>query len=209
MPFRGSVLLLAVSSCVFLFGALCWGIFISAARATQLLAYQMGMLSSFLPAFLLSGFIYAIETMPVVIQVISHIVPARYFVTISKGVFLKGVGFDSPVGRTWFPAALYGAHHVSPGDAKVAAEGGVTTMWERILVILRKEFIQALREPRMRILLVRAAADAALVFGYAVNLDVDNARIAWMDQDRTPASRDLRERFAGSGRFDIVATPHN
>jgi ABC-2 type transport system permease protein len=94
VPFRGSVLLLAVSCCVFLFGALCWGIFISSVARTQLQAYQMGILSSFLPAFLLSGFVYSIESMPTVIQVITHIVPARYFVTILKGIFLKGVGLD-------------------------------------------------------------------------------------------------------------------
>jgi ABC-2 type transport system permease protein len=94
VPFRGSIALLAVSTCVFLFGALFWGIFVSAAAKTQLQAYQMGILSSFLPAFLLSGFIYSIETMPVVIQVITHVVPARYVVTILKGIFLKGVGIS-------------------------------------------------------------------------------------------------------------------
>jgi ABC-2 type transport system permease protein len=92
VPLRGSLVLLAVSICVFLFGALCWGILISAATKSQLQAYQMGILSSFLPAFLLSGFVYAIETMPRVIQVITYIIPARYVVTIMKGVFLKGVG---------------------------------------------------------------------------------------------------------------------
>jgi ABC-2 type transport system permease protein len=58
------------------------------------LAYQLGMLSSFLPAFLLSGFVYSIENMPTVIQVISYVVPARYFVSILKGVFLKGIGLE-------------------------------------------------------------------------------------------------------------------
>jgi ABC-2 type transport system permease protein len=94
VPLRGSLLVLAVSVCVFLFGALFWGIFVSAAAKTQLQAYQMGILSSFLPAFLLSGFVYATETMPPVIQVVTHIVPARYVVTIMKGVFLKGVGLE-------------------------------------------------------------------------------------------------------------------
>jgi len=92
VPFRGSLLLLVVSTCVFLFGALFWGIFVSAAAKTQLQAYQMGIMSSFLPAFLLSGFIYSIDSMPVVIQAITYIIPARYVVTILKGVFLKGVG---------------------------------------------------------------------------------------------------------------------
>jgi ABC-2 type transport system permease protein len=94
VPLRGSVLLLGVSTCMFLFGALFWGVFVSAAAKTQLQAYQMGVLSSFLPAFLLSGFVYSIETMPRVIQVITLLVPARYVVTIMKGVFLKGVGLE-------------------------------------------------------------------------------------------------------------------
>src|SRR5579872_1455320 len=82
-------------------------------------------------------------------------------------------------------------------------------MWERIRVILRKEFIQAFRDPRMRILLFLPPVIQLLVFGFAVNLDVDHVRIAWMDMDRTPLSRDLRDRFLGSGRFDIVALPQN
>jgi ABC-2 type transport system permease protein len=94
VPFRGSLVLVAVSTCVFLFGALFWGIFVSAAAKTQLQAYQMGILSSFLPAFLLSGFIYATENMPPVIQGISHIIPSRYAITILKGAFLKGIGLD-------------------------------------------------------------------------------------------------------------------
>jgi len=92
VPFRGSILVLAVSTCVFLCGALFWGIFLSAGCRTQVAAYQLGILSSFLPGFLLSGFVFAIDTMPKAIQVISVIVPARYFVTILKAVFLKGVG---------------------------------------------------------------------------------------------------------------------
>jgi len=82
-------------------------------------------------------------------------------------------------------------------------------MWERILTILRKELIQALRDPRMRVLLFLPPMIQLLVFGFAVNLDVDHARIAWMDMDRTPLSRDLRERFEGSARFDVVAMPRN
>jgi len=94
VPFRGSLLLLTVTICIFLFGALFWGIFVSAAARTQVQAYQMGILSSFLPAFLLSGFIYSIENMPWVIRIITYVIPARYVVTILKGLFLKGVGLE-------------------------------------------------------------------------------------------------------------------
>jgi ABC-2 type transport system permease protein len=94
VPMRGSFLLLGGAVCLFLVGALFWGIFVSSIAKSQLEAYQLGLLSSFLPAFMLSGFVYSIETMPTVIQWISHIVPARYIVTIMKGVFLKGVGLS-------------------------------------------------------------------------------------------------------------------
>jgi ABC-2 type transport system permease protein len=92
VPLRGNVLLLGFTSCVFLMGALFWGIMLSAVARSQLLAYQLGMITSFLPAFLLSGFVYAIENMPAPIQAVTYIVPARYFITILKGIFLKGVG---------------------------------------------------------------------------------------------------------------------
>jgi ABC-2 type transport system permease protein len=94
VPLRGSALLLIAASCLFLIGSLCVGILISALARSQILAYQMGMLASFLPAFLLSGFVYSIENMPTAIQVVTYIVPARYFVSILKGVFLKGVGLE-------------------------------------------------------------------------------------------------------------------
>lgn len=92
VPLRGNPLLVFASGCVFLVGALFWGIFLSAAARSQVLAYQMGMLTSFLPAFLLSGFIFAIENMPVVIQGVTYLFPSRYFVAILKGLFLKGTG---------------------------------------------------------------------------------------------------------------------
>src|SRR5689334_18659215 len=80
-------------------------------------------------------------------------------------------------------------------------------MWARILVIVRKEFLQALREPRMRVLLFVPPLLQLILFGYAVNLDVDEIRIAWMDQDRTPESRDLLAAFQGSTRFLVTAMP--
>ncbi len=94
VPLRGSPLFLVVSSALFCFGALCWGIMLSTVTRNQLVAYQLSMLSSFLPAFLLSGFIYSLENMPRGIQLVSQIVPARYFVTILKGIFLKGIGIQ-------------------------------------------------------------------------------------------------------------------
>ena len=64
--------MLALSTCLFLCGAMFWGIFISAGARTQVAAYQLGMLSTFLPGFLLSGFVFSIDTMPKFIQVVSY-----------------------------------------------------------------------------------------------------------------------------------------
>jgi ABC-2 type transport system permease protein len=108
VPFRGNVAFLMLTSCLFLLGAIAWGIFLSAVARTQLMAYQLGMLSSFLPAYLLSGFIYSIQNMPKVIQAISYLVPARYFVTILNGVFLKGVGMRI----LWFEVFLLSVYAV-------------------------------------------------------------------------------------------------
>jgi ABC-2 type transport system permease protein len=94
VPLKGSLLFLVVSSCVFLFGSLAMGILISASARSQLVAYQMGTLTTFLPGFLLSGFIYSISDMPRVIQFVSLFVPARYFINIIKAVFLKGTGLE-------------------------------------------------------------------------------------------------------------------
>ena len=94
VPQRGSYVFLVMSGCLFLVGALFWGILISALSRTQMLAYQVAMLTSFLPAFLLSGFVFAIENMPTPVQAATYLFPTRYFVKILKGIFLRGVGIE-------------------------------------------------------------------------------------------------------------------
>lgn len=106
VPFRGNVLVLILSTLVFLTGAFFWGILVSAVARTQLFAFQLGLVTTFLPSFLLSGFLYAIENMPVPIQVITHVVPARYFVTIVRGIFLKGIGLNILWGQVLFLVAF-------------------------------------------------------------------------------------------------------
>jgi ABC-2 type transport system permease protein len=92
VPFRGSVLLLAGLTLLFLVGALGLGIFISAAIRSQVLAMQVSMLATFLPALLLSGFLFDIGSMPAALRAITYLVPARYYIAITRGTFLKGVG---------------------------------------------------------------------------------------------------------------------
>ena len=94
VPFHGSLLLLFVSSLLFLLGGLGLGIFVSALVKSQLVATQMSMLITFLPGFLLSGFAFDIDNMPLVLQGVSLLVPARYFIVVTRGIFLKGVGLE-------------------------------------------------------------------------------------------------------------------
>jgi ABC-2 type transport system permease protein len=94
VPLRGSVLLLIGLSAIFLIATLGHGLLISVSCQNQLQAYQMAMLTTFLPAFLLSGFVFSIQLMPVALQVASYVVPARYMVSIAKGIYLKGIGMD-------------------------------------------------------------------------------------------------------------------
>jgi ABC-2 type transport system permease protein len=82
-------------------------------------------------------------------------------------------------------------------------------MWNRIMEIIRKEFYQTLRDPRTRVLLFGPPILQLVLFGYAVNLDVEHARTAWVDMDHTPESRDLLAAFQGSRYFEITASPQN
>jgi len=94
IPLRGSVPLLFLMSAIFLAGTLSLGMFISIVSKSQLLATQLAMVLTFLPSFLLSGFMYAIVNMPKPLQLITHVIPARYFVALLKGIYLKGVGLE-------------------------------------------------------------------------------------------------------------------
>jgi ABC-2 type transport system permease protein len=95
VPLRGSVPLLFGVSALFIVGTLAQGILISVIARAQLIASQMAMVATFLPAFLLSGFMFAISNMPPVVQGITYIVPARYYVELVKGIFLRGSGLET------------------------------------------------------------------------------------------------------------------
>jgi ABC-2 type transport system permease protein len=90
VPFRGAWSVFFLSCTLFLIVVLSLGYVVSVVAKTQLAASQVALIATFLPAFLLSGFIYPIGQMPAVIQAITHIIPARYFMTIIRDIFLKG-----------------------------------------------------------------------------------------------------------------------
>jgi ABC-2 type transport system permease protein len=90
VPLRGSLIQLAAVSALFLTVVMAQGALVSVLAGNQILAAQLVQVTTFLPAFLLSGVIYAIANMPPAVQAVTTIVPARYFVTLSKAIFLKG-----------------------------------------------------------------------------------------------------------------------
>jgi ABC-2 type transport system permease protein len=94
VPIRGSLLSLSVITLLFLAGGLGWGIFISTLADNQQLAFQISLLSSMLPTLLLSGFIFPISSMPKALQLVTILVPARYYIAALRAVVLKGVGVE-------------------------------------------------------------------------------------------------------------------
>jgi drug efflux transport system permease protein len=108
LPMRGGWIDLSIVLALFLVGALGTGVLISTVADTQQVAYQSAMLVAFLPSFILSGFIFPISSMPVALQYITMLVPARYFLTALRGVVLKGL--DLPM--LWQPLLAMGVYAV-------------------------------------------------------------------------------------------------
>ena len=92
VPFRGAILMMVLASALFLAVVLLLGYWISAATKSQLAASQFSLVLTFLPAFLLSGFAFPIDQMPLAVQAITYLTPARYYLTLVKAIFLKGPG---------------------------------------------------------------------------------------------------------------------
>ena len=92
VPLRGNAALVFGMAALFLPGALTMGLLISIMTRSQLLASQLAMVLTFLPSFLLSGFMYSIANMPLAIQGLTYLVPSRFFVALLKNIYLKGAG---------------------------------------------------------------------------------------------------------------------
>lgn len=90
VPLQGSALVLTVASALFLLVALGMGLLISSVARNQFVAGQIAIVVTFLPAFILSGFVFDIRSMPAAVQALTRILPARYFVSILQTVFLAG-----------------------------------------------------------------------------------------------------------------------
>ncbi len=95
MPIQGNIFLLFISTLIFLFATLNLGILVSTISDSQQVAFQIATLISLLPSFILSGFIFPIESMPPAIQILTNITPVKFFIVILRGILLKGVGLEA------------------------------------------------------------------------------------------------------------------
>jgi drug efflux transport system permease protein len=94
VPLRGSLLLLFTVSIIFLVGALSFGMLLGIITRSQFMASQLALVTTMLPAFLMSGFVFPIENMPYPIRIVTHLVTARYLVTMLRGIYLKEAGLE-------------------------------------------------------------------------------------------------------------------
>jgi len=106
VPFRGAFVMMFLASALFLAVVLLLGYWISAATKSQLAASQFSLVLTFLPAFLLSGFAFPIDQMPIAVQAITYLTPARYYLTLVKAIFLKGTGV-APLMPQMFALTLF------------------------------------------------------------------------------------------------------
>lgn len=93
VPFRGSFAELLLVAVLFLIGTSSLGILISSITRVQVLSVQLAIVVTYLPSFMLSDFIFPIKNMPIIIQIITYIIPAKYMIVVLKGIILRGVGF--------------------------------------------------------------------------------------------------------------------
>lgn len=94
VPLKGNILLLLIAILIYIYSSLSIGVFASVIASNQLLAFLLVVIISVLPSMLLSGFIFPIESMPFVVQLLTNLTPAKFFLTIIRGLLLKGINFD-------------------------------------------------------------------------------------------------------------------
>ena len=208
-PFHGSVLLLGAMTLLFLVGALGLGIFISAAVKSQVLATQVAMVATYLPALLLSGFLFDIAAMPRV--------PPGPDVPDPRPLLRDGDPGGLPQGRGPLGALAPGRLHAAlrgggPGAGHPLLQEGAPVVNERRLSLLRirrmvaKELRQLFRDPMTMRMIFGAPIIQLLLFGYAVNTDVRNVATFLVDHDHTMESRALVDAFTASGYFRVVGS---
>ena len=181
------------------------GVFVSTIADTMQSAMLAAIFISLLPSVLLSGFVFPLEDMPVVIRAISYSFPGRYFVTAIRGIYLKGVGLE-----VLWPQALmllvFTAGIVWLQRQSLQREARMTaSLLARIAHVVWKEVIQIGRDRRMFGLILLMPLMELFIFGYVVASDLTNIELAVCDYDQSAESRTYVDQVLRSGYFRIAA----
>ena len=203
VPLRGSFWALTAASALFMMVALGMGLLISVVARNQFVAGQISILITFLPAFILSGFIFQISSMPARD-------PGHY--PYHSGALFCGDSADAVPGRRYL-ADRAGQQRCAGGDdghlprsgaTQDAQAAGCMNTLRRIVALAIKELLAILKDRKSRIVLIGPPLAQLVVFGYAASFDLNHIPVAVYNEDRSAPSRELVARLTGSPHFDLV-----
>ena len=167
VPFRGSVAVLVGVSMLYLLVALGIGLLISSAVKSQFVASQIALLVTFLPALMLSGFLFDLRSMPAIVRVITYVLPARYYVTRCRPFFWLGISGQLFFRMRWARRNGGGvtvAHSKSDSEKNGMRQTMLDSIF-RILALTHKELLAILKDPRSRFSLIPPILQCLIVPG--------------------------------------------
>ncbi|BAZ40945.1 ABC-2 type transporter [Calothrix sp. NIES-4101] len=219
--FAGSPIPLLLTTPIYLSASVLFGLFMGCRTNTQSAAVQGVATTGFLTAYLLSGFIYPVDNIPFPLSLVSYIVPARYYILITRDAFVRGTGWGGiwhvPLILIGFCLILFiGCDRIlwrmqfSENIRQVNSRHAIALpnnnnfnnlFASRFWSLIIKEIKQTLGNKQLIFLLIFPATIQLLVFGFALNPDVNNLKLGIVDYSQTPASRDLIAAFTENHVF--------
>ena len=200
VPMHAPLVMIFGLMLLFLLVSVGFGIVIANRTRNQFAAAVLAILGSFMPAFLLSGFIFDIHSMPVWLSYVTFVVPARYVVSGLRTLLLVGAAQRATL---WDFLPLAGFGLFSSPCPSGRPNGGPTEMLARIFAFVFKELQTLLKDPRNRAVLLVPPILQTILFGYGANFDLERIPIAIYNEDRSAVTRDLVAAFTGSPHFEF------
>jgi ABC-2 type transport system permease protein len=217
LGFAGDATPLLITTPIYLSASVLFGLFVGSRSSNQSAAVQGVATTGFLTAYLLSGFIYPVDNIPFPLSIVSYIVPARYYILVTRDAFVRGTGWAGvwhiPLIISTFCVLLFIASirilgRMQLPESKRAITGNAShfTTFEylfgsRLWSLSMKEVKQTLGNKQLIFLLVFPATIQLLVFGFALSPDVNYLKLGIVDYSKTQASRELISAFTENEVF--------
>ena len=208
VPFRGSFLMLIGVSAVFLVVSLAVGLVISTVARNQFVAAQLAFLITFMPALILSGLMFDIDSMPALGAGDHHGLPGALLRLEPADAVPRRHGLADPAAQPRHPAGLRRALP-GRGDRPHATKPGVAAVWRRIRSLIVKEFLTLWKDRKSRFVLVVPPIVQLILFANAATFDVRRVSLGIWNEDRARPARELVARFEGSDAFHVAAAYDN